>query len=865
MTFSSDTMYLKVDYPVAVGDYRLEHSYTVDAVTKKTYSGVLKHDDDDKAAFTSMYLNMDAGTKSLRMQTCTSIDGTGHPVWSSGVDVTGFNTTNFKDGKGVYRFRISWVGNAVGADVTSATPDIIALYDGEYYIKTDYATGGWTNWIMNNMEKNTINFRKENPKTFDYYYTAWVSSETGDRNVKCVVGNIYNEALCDTLVNDAVANQYLTYDANVRFSYNSYTNELKRAYINGSNDGTTDYIYLQGSTGDNKRIFDKNGGDLTGDKVKLSDRGNWIYEIDIKAEEGARVKLISDYYHSGSHHYQFLKGSDGDWADATTSLILGGSNYTTSHPIRIVYDFKTNHLISAWLAEGETSTRAINTNAMIIRDHQEQASQITFANSNDKLTEVDTVYSVMKFNKWTINNKSRADGHANLDPALSQYERDLFWISFPYDVKLSDVFGFGEYMKHWAIQYYDGRGRAKNGYWAESKPNWKFIPANKKDTILHAFEGYVLALDLDELGLSSKVWELVEDVYLYFPSNGPARTIVQQDTTIAIDTIGYHCNIDWYHKKDGSGETTGLPASYDRRFRDSHWHCIGVPSYHDVSHGIMSGDYWIGSDENDTVDMPNPDKYDGEISAWETQTIPYFYEWNMKNNQLYAKSNRSDTTFKAMYAYLVQYAKPEITWSAVTISPKPASVVERRKARLADDHFSEFNLHLMRNDQILDHTYVRLTDNEHATADFEFDQDMCKELQNGVGIYTLIDELEVAGNSLPLNTTGTTIVPVGVAVNANGLYTFSMPEGTEGIGVILVDNITGTRTNLALTNYEVSLTQGKIDNRFWLEISPIAQTPTDIENTGAGVQDNVRKVVVDGILYIVKEGVVYDAQGNRVK
>ncbi len=159
-----------------------------------------------------------------------------------------------------------------------------------------------------------------------------------------------------------------------------------------------------------------------------------------------------------------------------------------------------------------------------------------------------------------------------------------------------------------------------------------------------------------------------------------------------------------------------------------------------------------------------------------------------------------------------------------------------------------------------------MSNDESVTSGFEFNYDLTKELNaNKANIYTFADYVPVAGNVMPMSTSETTIVPVGVKIPANGLYTFTMPEGTEGIGVVLIDNVAGTRTNLALTNYEVSLTQGKIDNRFWLEISPIAQTPTDIENTGAGVQDNVRKVVVDGILYIVKEGVVYDAQGNRVK
>ena len=143
---------------------------------------------------------------------------------------------------------------------------------------------------------------------------------------------------------------------------------------------------------------------------------------------------------------------------------------------------------------------------------------------------------------------------------------------------------------------------------------------------------------------------------------------------------------------------------------------------------------------------------------------------------------------------------------------------------------------------------------------------MCKEFQSSssTSIYTIIDELEVAGNSLPLSDQ-TTIVPVGVNIAANGLYTFSMPEGTEGIGVVLIDNIAGTRTNLGLTDYEVSLTAGKIDNRFWLKISPISQVQTGIEPISGVNDDEVRKVIVDQQMYIIRNNEIFDAQGRQVK
>ena len=91
-----------------------------------------------------------------------------------------------------------------------------------------------------------------------------------------------------------------------------------------------------------------------------------------------------------------------------------------------------------------------------------------------------------------------------------------------------------------------------------------------------------------------------------------------------------------------------------------------------------------------------------------------------------------------------------------------------------------------------------------------------------------------------------------------------MPDGTHGVSVILIDNIAGTRTNLGLLDYTAYLEAGQTDGRFSLEIAPIQQMPTDIEAV-SDQHSAVRKVMIDGILYIVKDGKVFDARGAVVK
>ena len=249
-------------------------------------------------------------------------------------------------------------------------------------------------------------------------------------------------------------------------------------------------------------------------------------------------------------------------------------------------------------------------------------------------------------------------------------------------------------------------------------------------------------------------------------------------------------------------------------------------------------------------------------AAYSTGDIHFLYEVQWTDYSLRAVS-ADNFEFKAMHAYLVQNSTA-IVWNHVNAISHSSIVARHRNADEIDN--VEFRLELQQNNELVDQTFVRLSDDEAVTAGFEFNHDMSKELYSTkANIYTLIGMEPVAANSLPISTQ-TTVVPVGLTLASDGEYTFAMPDGTEGIGVVLIDNIAGTHTNLGLMDYTVTLEQGQIDNRFLLEISPIVQSPTDLENTEYRTQNTeVRKVMIDGILYIVKDGIVYDAQGQRVQ
>ena len=216
-----------------------------------------------------------------------------------------------------------------------------------------------------------------------------------------------------------------------------------------------------------------------------------------------------------------------------------------------------------------------------------------------------------------------------------------------------------------------------------------------------------------------------------------------------------------------------------------------------------------------------------------------------------------------MKAYMVQFAGT-LNWYSHNFNPIVARLTEAE-----DEHFAEFKLNLIRGEENLDHTFIRLSDEEEVTANFEFGKDLCKEFNGGKeNIYTIVENyIPAAGNSLPISFTQTTSVPVGVRIVTEGEYTFSIPDGTNGIGVTLIDTETGARTNLGLMDYAVTLTTGDHNNRFVLEISPIEQIETGVEAvTGDRLPvTGVCKKLIDGVLYIVKDGKVFDARGARIQ
>ena len=716
-------------------------------------------------------------------------------------------------------------------------------YDGTYYIRTIGTIGGWDNYTIPENHMTRTNISKTN-SNFSHYFCKWLTKNV---NVRYVIANDYNLAISDDLKadkttlmgkpigdNDKIVadDEELPTNVNVRFSWNEKTNFLHRAYLSGSTHVQDRFLVLGGS-GDGK-LYNKDGNDLkagedTGSDPRyglnaneeiFQDISNWIYYTDVQMIPLAKVKLTALIKYKKDEQdkriEQYFVGTSDEW---NNTLLQGTSD--EKYLIRVLYDFKTNQMISAYVPDRKETEDIghIKTNLMLIREENntETIHQLTF--NTNHMEEIDQqAYGVLEFTHKTLREGS-----------YNELSRRLYWISFPFDVRIEDAFGSLKYGTHWIIQTYNGKKRADNGLYYESESNWinNFNPndvynydateeEDKSRGILRNGAGYVVALNLKNI---RRDFDLTTDsrMAIYFPSKEFIKKEIVKKGSVTIDVPAHACT------KPG------------RDIYDSHWNVIGVPSYKSA-----------GANFNHPILAKND--------------VKYYYSW-LGEHDKYEPVSQSEVNFNTLFSYMVQYGG-ELYWENIVQEDWSTNNIAARKDV---DNQKEYNLRLevQKNGTELDRTFVKLQEDD-VTALFDFNYDLCKITNAGANIYSFTSDatpIKVAGNVLPL--TQDIVIPVGVVIDQAGDYTFSMPDGTAGIEVQLIDYQTNEKTNLLFGDYTINLPKGTFDNRFALLINP-DKTATSVDNIGAEAE-GVKKYIIDGQLYLQQGSALYDAQGHTVR
>ena len=808
---------LSVDYPLAVGDFRVRYNYTKGGA-KTYYSEYIKARANGKDTISIFIHSGDsASARSITLEKCTTINASGVASWNTSYRTMALPTET-ASGKtsGVYNYIVEQNSSE---EVVANKAYYWKKYDGNYYIRTASSDGGWDMYKYrtdNIMTLSEYSMTQTLSAPYSHYYCRHIGSTSTD--ISYAIATDYSPNISGTMEGDATIGNTTTLpeETNVRFSWNDETNALRRAYLKNAQGGENKrFLVLHGKA--NGNIFNTDGSAITADagqelaanELLFADLGNWIYQVELKAVPQGAVSLIAKY--NGADRY--LIGGASSWM-----TIMGGTG-STKYNILAVYDFKTNRLMTVWTPTGDIKEALTDVDVLLLRHAQEAGQALTF-NGGSLTTK--KVYGALEFQydelvgyvaNWTSDSR----------PLMK------FFISFPFDVNVSDIFGLNSaYGQAYIIQKYDGAERASKGFFRGdgTKTFWKNLTLN--DT-LKANVGYIVNMDNDYLNNDiGNIWEnkgAGSKVYLYFPSAGDVGSISSTSKTISIPP--HTCTINRTFE-------TGDPArTVNHQNTDSHWNMMGVPIFGNTADGTLGGAFVTSGTDGDG-------------------NFHYFYAWDPATNQ-FAINTVSGYTFKSMHSYMVQY-----TGNVTFTGSHPAAVVGRRAP--LESHQLELQV-LNSDEEVINRTYVELREN--ACDTFALNEDVYMDYNNyAVNVFTLAGNYDVAANVLSLNNQ---TVQVGVEVRQAGTYIFSMPSNFSGTAT-LIDTFTGARTNLSISDYEVQLEKGVDTERFLLELD-IKKATTVIDSIGGEAlpDGRVRKVLIDGILYIVKDGKVFDARGARVQ
>ena len=851
---------LSVEFPVAVGDFQLV--YDDEQQTPHPSDYIRSSTVDGKLDTVSMYIRGENGTgKTLKVQRCKGFDN-GNPQWETlmtyGNDYfSGQNLT--KDT--VYNFHMEQtVSDGQGTIAIKGTE----FYSGKYYVRTKAADGGWDAYATEADNQMTYTeYSSHLPfDPYTHYFCKWVDDSNKD-DVSYTIACDYAKALSDTLEGDNYTtdpeSHALPEKANVRFTYDNRTNGLKRAYLTGASDSDFDDFLKLTKTKDGTTMKPgENASDVS--YVKLKDEENWVYATEIyvtsaRSDGGGYsfdAMLTAVYPKSAVNdpakkQYFFAKKSNDGTTYAGETLIGGADG--SEQLVTIRYDFKTNRLMRAWKPSGEIKDEALPLSAdiLLIREGQNAAEQLVFTDpTKNKITNVKTIFGALEFK---YDNMVGQLGTGDWNHTSYHYCR--YYVSFPFDVRISEIFGAGNYGEDYIIQKYNGTKRAEIGWFAETETFWETMDKSEK---LNKHEGYCVMLNRTPFNDgNSHVWKNKKagsSVYLYFPSASHKDdwTISATDDVV-IKVPEHQCNIDRDFTQDAN-----LPVPRNHKNTDSHWNMVGTPLFQNATAAEIAA---------------GPLVEEGDGYATQGTRLQYVYDWvntpDIPNGTAVRKAwkkgaqgeNESDFVFMAMHSYLIQYAG-QVTFQGSHIANHvPAAIAARRVAEEVKNYTVE--LQLDRDSAFASRTYVELQEN--AEDGFLLNEDMYMGSSSPIAnLYTYAGAYDVAANVLSVNSH---IVPVGVQVKKAGTYTFSMTTPFDGT-VTLIDYQNGSRTNLGWSDYTVTLEKGTINDRFALEIN-IQNVNTDIEgNTGHFKGKDAVKFLHNGILYIKKGDAIYDARGNKI-
>ncbi len=732
------------------------------------------------------------------------------------------NTTQIKESNVYYGILSTSDGNLTN----------ITKYEGDYYVLSptttvaqDFRTDAWGSDEKSNAVMTYFPPSENYVDTYRYYHVNWLEGNTV--KLKGQVANEYNANLAQY---EDIQEPYTTADGksadekgvNLRFSYDPETNVFKRTFLAGASDRPNFLTMYDDSL--NLKMLNKTDLITKEEPIRYSDGTNWLYMVDSYAtietnKATPHVVLVANF--NEQDQYLFEKDEKG----IPYNRRLYQKNMTTpgTYKTRVIYDYKTNRIISAWLIDTDTQISSdinLYDNVLFRRINNDPIKNMDIAAAN-KVAQVNMIYTELEIQRgnssddigtW-MNLFSTSD---NKSDGVARY--GFYWFSLPYECYIEDIMGLGgKYGEKWYILRYRGDKRAQSGWYLDNSTFWERLSPHG---LMKPGEGYVVAVnlavtDFKEVKVHSSKWvegqapdSTVASLRIFFPSDFYYVHTEVKDTNSIYQTVPVHeCNI---------------PA---RRIYDSNWNVIGIPSLEPLTFSSATGDY----------------VYDNETNTAGNPTFVYEWSWNKVaaaagnygsgNSFTYTLKSAAGMTFLPTFSYMTQYAGT-ITWNKnySSVSQWGSSYGAPQKHN-EQKPYRRMELSLRNTDSDeLDNTFVYLQDG--ATDDYDLNLDIVKIFNDGVtnfyslGAYyettdqngnPMTDHVEFGGNVLPVKNT---VVPLGIRAERQETMTITLSnkEMITGVVPVLYDKEQDRYTNLLTADYTFSLDRLTLEDRLFLNL-----------------------------------------------
>lgn len=365
------------------------------------------------------------------------------------------------------------------------------------------------------------------------------------------------------------------------------------------------------------------------------------------------------------------------------------------------------------------------------------------------------------------NSQLRAD-----NVMIDTYTRNNRWtfISFPFDIRLSDIETLEEGTTNWVIRKYDGQRRAAG----ETGSTWVRLT---KNDVLQAGEGYILQ--------SSRYINDRNQDYSGFcmkaVNNDKKNNIFQREDAVVV--------LKEYESEFGHNRS---------------WNLIGnpYPCYYDTRFMDYNAPITVWNINRNTYEAYNPADDSYVLCPGEA----FFVQCPVGSpNLLFAKEGRQTTReVRTLGSSSVHQAK------AVTTPRSLANFI------LSDGSNKD---------------RTRIVINECATMQYEQDKDAAKFFSTDMAIpqiYTKYDGVKYAINERPQ---GNGLVNLALFAGNDGVYSIELAENVKGYTILLEDKLKGDLIKMTPGSpYEFDAKKGTYESRFVLHFTNGTTSVVDIDS-----------------------------------